>query len=220
MHLENQVPDLIVGIVIAKNVTIAPASSTLDDALNGLIEARKQPAGDDEATPGGIKDQVRALLRAGGFKPSGRNKPASEYLAQAAREGRFPRINNLVDVNNLISLASGLPISLLDLSVTTERLRLRCGKPDESYVFNAGGQIIELSGLVSICAIRDDGDEPLGNPVKDSMKGKISSTTKSVVGVLYAPKSFGEPGVRQHLQTFADWLGREGNSTEVAIHLA
>src|SRR3712207_7695492 len=46
------------------------------------------------------------LLRNGGFRPSGRNKPASEYLAQAAREGRFPRINNLVDVNNLVSLRS------------------------------------------------------------------------------------------------------------------
>jgi len=99
---------------------------------------------------------VRGLLRRGGFKPSGRNKPASEYLAQAAREGRFPRINNLVDVNNLISLESGLPISLLDLAAVGERAEIRYGAPGEKYVFNSGGQEIELAGL--ICVLLNDSE--------------------------------------------------------------
>ena len=36
---------------------------------------------------------VRDLLRHGGFKPAGRSKPASEYLAAAFAEDRFPRIS-------------------------------------------------------------------------------------------------------------------------------
>src|SRR5579864_1122080 len=33
-----------------------------------------------------VRDAVRALLRHGGFKPTGRSKPASEYLLKAVRD--------------------------------------------------------------------------------------------------------------------------------------
>ena len=47
------------------------------------------------------KAAVRDLLRAGGYKPSGRSKPASEYLAAAYAKQAFPRINALVDACNV-----------------------------------------------------------------------------------------------------------------------
>src|SRR4051812_32854911 len=47
-----------------------------------------------------VRGAVRALLRHGGYKPSGRGKPASEYLQAAMAEARFPSINPLVDVCN------------------------------------------------------------------------------------------------------------------------
>src|SRR5215813_1801509 len=89
-----------VGIVVAEHVVIRPASSELKEKLDQLVAERQA----QEFPPQSLKDAVRTLLKGGGFKPSGRNKPASEYLAQAAREDRFPFINNLVDVNNLVSL--------------------------------------------------------------------------------------------------------------------
>src|SRR5262245_25422439 len=67
------------------------------------------------ATSDQVRTVVRDLLRHGGFKPAGRSKPASEYLVGALAEGRFPRINALVDACNVVSLHSGLPISLVDL---------------------------------------------------------------------------------------------------------
>src|SRR5678815_6145930 len=62
-----------------------------------------------------VRGEVRQLLRQGGFKPAGRNKPASEYLQAAHAEGRFPAINAAVDACNVASHGSGLPISLVDL---------------------------------------------------------------------------------------------------------
>ena len=129
-----------------------------------------------------MKEPVRAMLRRGGFKPSGRNKPASQYLAQAAREGRFPRINNLVDVINLLSLESGLPISLLDLAAVGDWGEIRYGREGEKYVFNASGQEIEVEGLVCVCGEKGS---PVGTPVKDSMAGKIKDGTTDVIGVAY-----------------------------------
>src|ERR1700730_1925125 len=61
-----------------------------------------------------VREAVRALLRHGGFKPTGRSKPASEYLLKAAQEGRLSSINLAVDACNAVSLHSGLPISVID----------------------------------------------------------------------------------------------------------
>src|ERR1700750_2661504 len=69
------------------------------------------PLASDDA----VREAVRALLRQGGFKPTGRSKPASEYLLKAVREGLLAPINLAVDACNIVSYHSGLPISVVDL---------------------------------------------------------------------------------------------------------
>lgn len=133
------------------------------------------------------KKDVRAMLRYGAYRPSGRGKPASEYLVRAALDGTFPRISRPVDVNNTISLASGFPGSLFDGDVTGHDLLLRRGVAGESYVFNASGQVIDLADLLLVCRRANGTWMPCGNPVKDSEETKIRPSTRSVVGVLYVP---------------------------------
>jgi DNA/RNA-binding domain of Phe-tRNA-synthetase-like protein len=163
-----------------------------------------------------VKEGVRAMLRRGGFKPSGRNKPASEYLAQAAREGRFPRINNLVDINNLLSLQSGLPISLLDLEAVGEQVVLRYGAEAEKYVFNSAGQEIDLKGLICVCRAEGGTSVPLGNAIKDSMAGKLKETTRDVIGVVYATREAASAErVGELVREFGELLARFGGAAAV-----
>ena len=187
MEIQNVLKDkgLAAGMVCARGVQVAPSPAPLLDKLNSLVQERRGM----EFPPAALKAAVRDLLRSGGFKPSGRSKPASEYLAQAAKEDRFPFINNLVDINNFISLYSGLPASLLDLEVTSDRVCLRYGRPGERYTFNQAGQEINLEGLICICRGTEQDSIPLGNPVKDSMHAKLTSHTRSVLGVIFAPQS-------------------------------
>jgi hypothetical protein len=44
-----------------------------------------------------VRAAVRDMLRPGGCKPTGRGKPASEYLVRAASEGQLAPINLAVD---------------------------------------------------------------------------------------------------------------------------
>src|SRR5436309_4330894 len=87
-----------------------------------------------------VNDAVRALLRYGGFKPTGRSKPASEYLLKAVRGGALSPINLAVDVCNVVSLHSGLPVSVVDLDRARPPLGVGLAPPGASYVFNASGQ--------------------------------------------------------------------------------
>src|SRR5438445_6681320 len=94
-----------------------------------------------------VREAVRALLRQGGFKPTGRSKPASEYLIKAVGDKLLSSINLAVDACNVVSLHSGLPISVVDLDITREPLRVGIAPPGSSYVFNASGQVMDLAGL-------------------------------------------------------------------------
>lgn len=124
---------------------------------------------------------VRALLRHGGFKPSGRSKPASEYLQAAHAEARFPTINAAVDACNIASLHWGLPISLIDLDRVKGKLRIAVCPPDTSYVFNPSGQTIDASGLLAVF----DEEGPTGTPVKDAQRTKTHDGTTTTLAVVW-----------------------------------
>src|SRR6185436_18831857 len=102
--------------------------------------------------------------------------------------GEFPRINHAVDALNLVSLESGLPISLLDADRAMDGatgLVIRLGVADEKYVFNSAGHEIDVEGL--LCVARAGG-APLGNAVKDSMATKTTPETRNVVAVVWASR--------------------------------
>ena len=213
-----QHPNLCVGWVEALGVTIQPSppefGALLDEAL-----ARRAQQGQDE----GVKQAIRDLLRVGGYKPSGRGKPASEYLAEAASKGTFPRINNVVDLNNLLSLETGWPMSALDRArvlglpgETDERVglvELRFGRKDERYVFNSVGQEIDLEGLV--CVARRGG-QAVGNPVKDAMAAKTHEQTRDVLAALYATRAtHTEAQVLAVAQRYAELLSEYAGALHV-----
>src|SRR5215207_4649565 len=98
-------------------------------------DAAEAPFRPDDAIRGAVRD----LLRWGGYKPTGRSKPASEYLVRAAAEGALKPINAAVDACNATSLHSGLPISVVDLDRARPPFHVAVAPVGASYVFNASG---------------------------------------------------------------------------------
>jgi DNA/RNA-binding domain of Phe-tRNA-synthetase-like protein len=204
-------PDLLVGIVESSSVPAGPAEASLVSEIDVAL-ARRSAAPQSDT----VKTAVRDLLRAGGYKPAGRGKPASEYLAQAAERGEFPRISHIVDALNLVSFESGLPISLLDAERVmdgTHALVVRLGRPGESYVFNAAGHEIQLEGLLTVS--RNEG-APLANPVKDSMLAKTTEATTHTIAFVWATRRALDAAA---LRAVCQRLGRllRGAETEISV---
>ena len=151
--------------------------STPAAVLDALRLDGPAPLERDEATRGAVRD----LLRAGGYKPTGRGKPASEYLVRAASEGALGTINVAVDVCNAVSLHSGLPISVVDLARARAPFRIAIAPEGASYVFNASGQEIDLGGL--LCLFDDDG--PCANAVRDAQRTKTRGDTRETLSVIW-----------------------------------
>ncbi|MBL8924374.1 MAG: hypothetical protein JNJ54_36335 [Myxococcaceae bacterium] len=135
----------------------------------------------------GVRSAVRELLRHGGYKPTGRGKPASEYLIRAVSEGALSSINAAVDACNVASLHSGLPISVVDLSRAAPPFRIALAPEGTSYVFNQAGQSIDVSGLVCLF----DAEGPCANAVKDSQRTKTTPATTRTLSVVWGTTALG-----------------------------
>jgi len=131
-----------------------------------------------------VRAEVRSLLRHGGFKPAGRSKPASEYLHAVQQEGKFPTINAAVDACNVVSLHSGLPISLVDLDRVQGTLAIGIAPAGTSYPFNPSGQLIDVGGL---CCLFDD-EGPTGTPVKDAQRTKTHDATRVALSIIWGTR--------------------------------
>ena len=136
-----------------------------------------------------VRTKVRELLRHGGFKPSGRSKPASEYLVGAVKRDGLGLINAAVDACNVVSLHSGFPIGVIDLDrAAGSKLHIGIAPEGATYVFNASGQEMRLTGLLTLA----DAEGPCGNPVKDSQRTKTHEGTRSTFTFVWGHRDLTE----------------------------
>ncbi|MBL4846812.1 MAG: hypothetical protein JKY65_14935 [Planctomycetes bacterium] len=157
-----------------------------------------------------VKAAVRDLFRHGGYKPTGRGKPSPEYLIKAVGDGRLGTINLAVDVCNVASLHSGLPVSMVDLGRTQGAIRIGLAPPETQYVFNTGGQTIKFAGLVCV----SDEAGPCANGVKDSQRTKTDEGSTQTLSLIWGTKTL--PGrTRQMVAWYSELLETHGASVEV-----
>jgi DNA/RNA-binding domain of Phe-tRNA-synthetase-like protein len=157
-----------------------------------LLALLKADAAAPLASDDAVREAVRDLLRHGGFKPTGRSKPASEYLIKAAGEGGLSSINLAVDACNAVSLHSGLPISVVDLDRAAAPFRVGIATPGASYVFNASGQTIDVAGLLCLM----DAEGPCANAVKDAQRTKTTPATTRTLTLIWGTSRLGDRAAR------------------------
>ncbi|MEZ4701123.1 MAG: hypothetical protein R2834_12375 [Rhodothermales bacterium] len=159
-----------------------------------------------------VRARVRDLLRHRGYKPTGRGKPASEYLLKAAEEDTLQPINVAVDVCNAVSLHSGLPISVIDLGKASAPFRIGPGEAGQIYVFNASGQEINVEGLLCV----HDAAGPCANPVKDAQRTKTDAGTVRTLTVIWGAASLATQ-TEDALAWYMALLGRLGAKMDIHI---
>ena len=178
---------------------------TPQDVLELLSESGVAPFSSDD----NIRKLIRDLFRHSGFKPTGRSKPASEYLLKAAKENKLGSINVAVDIGNVVSLHTGIPISVVDLDLVESPLRVDVAPAGASYIFNQSGQEIDISHL--ICLFDQLG--PCANAVKDSQRTKTSDSTTQTMTILW-----GTEPLMPRVQEAVNWVVKL--SSEYDVNLA
>ena len=128
---------------------------------------------------------TRAGYRALGKDPA-RYRGSAEALLRRIISGKhFPSINCVVDIINLVSVESRLPIGLYDLAKVQGDIVFRPGRGGETYK-GIGKFDLNLEDLPVFC----DAAGPHGSPTSDSERTMVTSSTENVAAILI---SFGGP---------------------------
>jgi DNA/RNA-binding domain of Phe-tRNA-synthetase-like protein len=210
IRLELDHPTLRLALIHATDVQAAASAGLLLQELSDAEAALREDPG-RFAEP--VRQALRDVLRRGGYKPTGRGKPASEFLLAQALSGGLPRILNLVDINNLASLRHAHPISVFDADALGPELALRFGRAGEHYVFNASGQSMEIAGLPVVA--RGPERDPVGNPVKDSMLCKVGTSTRRALYVVYGSARLDPQLLRACAAELGELLRRHAGAQQI-----
>lgn len=180
------------GAYIMADVVNSPTSPELWREIEEFCaDLRSRLTTDTLKAVSGIS-ATRAAYKACGKDPS-RYRPASEQLARRVLQGKnLYSVDTLVDLGNLVSLASGYPTGLLDADkvatastsagtdVSTHAdLVLGVGHADEPYE-GIGRGMLNIEGL----PVYRDAIGPIASPTSDSTRTMLSADTRRLLFII------------------------------------
>jgi DNA/RNA-binding domain of Phe-tRNA-synthetase-like protein len=122
---------------------------------------------------------VRAGYKALGKDPA-RYRGSAEALLRRVIAGKgLPRINAVVDVINLVSVESRLPVGLYDLAAVSGDIVFRAGLAGETYK-GIGKYDLNLEGMPLFA----DAIGPHGSATSDSERTMVTAGTKEIVALI------------------------------------
>jgi DNA/RNA-binding domain of Phe-tRNA-synthetase-like protein len=125
---------------------------------------------------------VRAMYRRVGLDPT-KTRPSNEALLRRVRKGQpLPRVNSIVDIANWCSVEFQLPYGLYDRAHIRGDITMRLGREGEEYV-GIRKDTVHVAGRVMLA----DDDGAFGNPSSDSARTMVTTTTRDLLVVVFAP---------------------------------
>jgi DNA/RNA-binding domain of Phe-tRNA-synthetase-like protein len=171
-------PRAALGCVTADVEAAAPAAALVEEMHARVQEILRLPYARGVLESAQIT-ATRAAYKALGKDPA-RYRGSAEALLRRVIAGKgLPQINVVVDVINLVSVESRLPIGLYDLTHISGDIVFRAGRAGETYK-GIGKYDLNLEGLPVFC----DGVGPHGSPTSDSERTMVTSGTKHVLAVI------------------------------------
>lgn len=122
---------------------------------------------------------TRAAYKALGKDPARYRGSAEALLRRVIANKGLPRINAVVDVINLVSVESRLPVGLYDLAAVSGDIVFRAGRAGETYK-GIGKYDLNLEGLPLFA----DAIGPHGSATSDSERTMVTASTKSIIALI------------------------------------
>lgn len=144
-----------------------------------IPEVKKEIEGKQWSEISGVKGS-RLAYKAFGRNP-GRYRVSSEALLRRVRRGdELYHINSVVDVNNLLSIKSGLSVGSYDLNKIKGTIQLKKAGQGEGYE-GIGKKYLDMENMLVLA----DEQGAFGSSMSDSTRAMVTDSTKDVLVVIY-----------------------------------
>src|SRR5713226_3147097 len=209
--LKTKCPRTALGCVTARVEAGASPAALLEEMKARETEIQKLPF------PRGVLvspqiEVTRKAYKALGKDPA-RYRGSAEALLRREVAGKgLPQINDVVDVINLVSVESRLPVGLYDLAHVTGEIVFRAGRAGKTNK-GIGKYDLNLEGLPLFA----DTAGPHGSATSDSQRTMVTAATKEVLAVIV---SFGgAEGLDRWAQRMSALLMRHAAGQDVEIQI-
>ena len=157
-------------------------------------------------------EMTRRAYKALGKDPA-RYRGSAEALLRRVVAGKgLPQINAVVDIINLVSLESRLPVGLYDTAHVRGVVVFRAGRAGESYK-GIGKYDLNLEGLPLFA----DDQGPHGSATSDSERTMVTSKTEGILAVIV---SFGgAEGLDRWTQRMSTLLSQYASAQKVETRI-
>lgn len=154
---------------------------------------------------------VRDTYRRLGKEPS-RYRGSAEALIRRILQGKgLYRVNNVVDINNLVSIETLHPVGSYDLGSIRPPVVFDIGSSGESYK-GIGKEIINIAEL----PVFKDAVGPYGSPTSDSERAMITEKTKHVMVVIISFTGTGLEGTtRRTVELLKNYASSDAQSVKI-----
>ncbi|WP_421919648.1 B3/4 domain-containing protein [Marinifilum sp.] len=166
--LKGKCPELKLGIIQCELDTTEDCPELWKE-INECIKRREKELDPEKIRQlSGIKS-TKAAYRKVGKEPS-RYRPSAEALLRRVVSGKgLYKINNVVDLLNLVSIKSGFSIGGYDVDKIAGEIRFGIGKKNEEYNGIGRGEL----NIECLPIFRDD-KGAFGSPTSDSIRTSIT----------------------------------------------
>jgi DNA/RNA-binding domain of Phe-tRNA-synthetase-like protein len=128
-------PELIPGLVFVEGVSSNAAVGERIAKFHAVAESRLAAQSEGELPE--IQAWRRAFSRMG-LKPTQYRCASEALLRRFRKEGALPQIHPLIDLCNAVSLASAIPVAVLDVTKLADHIEVRRADGSESYLSFSG----------------------------------------------------------------------------------
>lgn len=185
-EIKNFSSEVVLGCVFCEAV-VRKGNSDLKNEMKATAHVQKQLVGESIGNLYRIKE-ARSFYKAIGKDPSRYRGSAESLLRRIVVGKELYYVNNVVDINNLVSVRSRFCVGSYDIEKLMFPITFNIGKKDQSYK-GIGKSDVNLESL----PIFTDVDGPFGSPTSDSERAMITAATRKLLMMIISFS--GEDGV-------------------------
>ena len=193
--IQSKIPGLKLGVLYALGFEVNQNSDFVRGKFIDLEVFIKKKFSVSAPSTDPIISAVRRMYRRIGWEPT-QYRPSSEAMIRRfLKDKGLYRINNAVDLGNVVSAHFHLPMGLYDMDKLSGSILIDVGKKGEEYqgisksVIHAKGKLI----------LRDD-KGIFGNPTADSLRTSIQNNTKNILALFFTPPEVENSYINQTLE--------------------
>lgn len=183
---------------------VKESSESLKKYINNNYEKWLEKSSEQNIQDHASIASFKSALKQFGWNPNKYRISSDALIRRYLKSRQLPEINNIVDINNMLSIVNIVPVGSYDLKQLDGEVTLRLGECDETYN-SLKKDNFKISGLT----VLSDNKGAFGSPVCDSKRAIVNDSTTDILMVFYSFSDINEKEILNQMSDIAQLTGLE-----------